>query len=193
MAGSSYFRRTQDVVTVDQSAGTELQIAISYEDLGSGQVEVTICRDGVQLGQYTDSPMVSWDSDAEILFGVRHTYSLTNTRGGLNATIEEARIYDGVLSCTELGELSTDVDSDGDGFFDSEDSCPDSAYDLSSVVDDDGCSIDDYCPCDDGWSNHGEYVSCVSAMTNDFKSDGLISGKDKGSIQSEAGRSECGK
>lgn len=43
MAGSSSFVQTQDVVTQDESvAGQVIQMAISYRDLGSGQIQVTL-------------------------------------------------------------------------------------------------------------------------------------------------------
>ncbi len=38
--------------------------------------------------------------------------------------------------------------------------------------------------CADGAANHGEFVSCVTQLTNQLKKDGLISGAEKGAIQS---------
>ena len=35
------------------------------------------------------------------------------------------------------------------------------------VVDDTGCSIDELCPCENAWKNHGAYVSAVSRVTNE--------------------------
>jgi hypothetical protein len=38
--------------------------------------------------------------------------------------------------------------------------------------------------------NHGQFVSCVSDLTNDWKSAGLITGAQKGAISSCAGKSK---
>ena len=37
---------------------------------------------------------------------------------------------------------------------------------------------------------HGNFVSCVSHLTNDLKKAGIISGKEKGAIQRCAARSD---
>lgn len=83
------------------------------------------------------------------------------------------------------------LDSDDDGLFDDEDACP--ATEAGGLVDDSGCSIADLCPCEDGWANHGAYVSCVSHAATDFRNDGLISGAERGKIVSAAAKSSCGK
>jgi hypothetical protein len=105
MAGSSGFSRTQDVVTMDDTDTSAFrQMAISYEDRGAGAVRITICKDGVQLGQYDDSPMTQWSgSDAQILFGPRH--SNPSGIGALEGQVEEARIYDGPMTCAEAAAL----------------------------------------------------------------------------------------
>jgi len=43
--------------------------------------------------------------------------------------------------------------------------------------------------CADGSENHGQFVTCVSHLTNSWKNDGFISGKEKGAIQSCAANS----
>ncbi len=42
-------------------------------------------------------------------------------------------------------------------------------------------AIEDPCPCDNAWKNHGEYVSCVAHAVDDPR------------IRSEAARSDCGR
>ena len=84
-----------------------------------------------------------------------------------------------------------DGDLDGDGVLDVADACLPTAG--GEVVDATGCSIADLCPCDGGWKNHGEYVSCASKAAGDFAKAGLIGGSEKGAITSEAARSSCGK
>ena len=106
MAGSDYFKRTQDVVLQNETAeGQVVQMAIAYRDLGGNNVEITICRDGVQIGKYNSGFMREWQgNNAEILFGARHTNG--NTRyGALEARIAEARIYDEAMTCGHVGTL----------------------------------------------------------------------------------------
>jgi hypothetical protein len=91
-----------------------------------------------------------------------------------------------------------DGDIDGDGTANDSDACPATA--IGAVVDPrSGCSIEQICPCNgpfatgQPWTNHGEYVSCVSKNANGFKKLGLISGAQKGDIVSNAAMSSCGK
>ena len=55
-----------------------------------------------------------------------------------------------------------------------------------------GCSIDQLCPCEQQWRNHGRYVSCIEDATEDFAAAGLITEEEEGAIVSEAGQSSCG-
>jgi hypothetical protein len=83
-----------------------------------------------------------------------------------------------------------DSDDDDDGVPDGDDECP--ATELGALVDEFGCSIDQYCPCENSWKNHGAYVSCVAHATNDFVDLGLLTETEKGEIMSAAGQSDCG-
>lgn len=90
-------------------------------------------------------------------------------------------------------------DSDGDGVNDDEDAYPNS--DMSENVAIDGCDsgvenhvfadgatmMDLINNCAATATNHGGFTSCVTGLTNDWKSAGLITGAQKGSIQSCAG------
>lgn len=82
-------------------------------------------------------------------------------------------------------------DSDNDDVPNEDDLCPETTPD--SMVNADGCSIDDLCPCDGDWKNHGKYVSCVAHTAQQFLDDELISAEEKGAIVSEAAQSDCGK
>jgi hypothetical protein len=88
-----------------------------------------------------------------------------------------------------------DGDDDGDDILDDHDQCP--ATEMGTVVDVDGCSgeqlVDLACPCDGGWKNHGNYVSCVAHAAEDQVADGLIAETEKGDILSERATSGCGK
>ena len=45
----------------------------------------------------------------------------------------------------------------------------------------------------DDAKNHGDFVNQVTQLANDWKKDGLISGKEKGEITSRATKSDTGK
>jgi hypothetical protein len=99
-----------------------------------------------------------------------------------------------------LGDACDD-DDDNDGIPDVDDAFPMSNMDDTVVIDgcdslvpnqvlDDGSAFNDLIGvCADDATNHGEFVSCVSHLTNEWKKDGLITGKQKGEIQGCAGGS----
>jgi hypothetical protein len=92
--------------------------------------------------------------------------------------------------------LSGELDADGDGVPDESDQC--SATPANSVVNAQGCSLDQLVPCagpaaGGTWTNHGQYVSTFTQTVNQFVAQGLISRKEKGHLTSQAARSNCGK
>ena len=90
--------------------------------------------------------------------------------------------------------------SDGDGVPDGRDQCIGSSTSATVVVDGcdsgvtnttftTGCRITDQInDCAVAAANHDEFVSCVANLTNSLKKAGIISGAQKGAIQSCAGR-----
>ena len=44
--------------------------------------------------------------------------------------------------------------------------------------------------CAEGARNHGRFVGCVAELTNKLKKDGVITGKEKGEIQSCAAQAD---
>ncbi|MBS3998958.1 MAG: hypothetical protein KGZ71_00600 [Desulfobulbaceae bacterium] len=46
---------------------------------------------------------------------------------------------------------------------------------------------------EENYNNHGKFVSCIAHLTNDMVKAGIITGKQKGVIQSIAGASDIGK
>ncbi|MEW6571557.1 MAG: hypothetical protein AB1390_10360 [Nitrospirota bacterium] len=111
--------------------------------------------------------------------------------GGNRVTDEDAGYYFGV-----------NVDSDGDGIYDDADQClgsntnttlviADCETGVENVLFDDGCTMSDLiAQCADSAKNHGKFVKCVAHLTNQWKKAQLISGKEKGAIQSCAARSD---
>jgi len=88
-------------------------------------------------------------------------------------------------------EACNNPDDDGDGVLDGVDLCPDTPQ--GALVNPDGCAIDDLCPCDDPWTNHGEYVVCVVNAVQSFIDQGLLAQNQQGSIVRVAAQSDCGK
>lgn len=102
MNGSSNFGRTDDFVPgfAETTTGEKIQMAITYT---GGQI--TGYRNGEQIGQYNRA-LGSWNTgDAEVFFGQRHG-STAGGPGGLDALIDEARIYDTALTQAELQALA---------------------------------------------------------------------------------------
>ena len=90
----------------------------------------------------------------------------------------------------------TNNDSDGDGVPNDNDQCPNTPP--GNVVDANGCSIDQLCPCggpESGspWKNHGQYVSCAAKNAESFLASGLITEDQKDMIVEAAAQSSCGK
>jgi len=87
-------------------------------------------------------------------------------------------------------------DTDGDGIPDDEDDCSNSDLSPTVVIDGcdsgvendlfgNGCTIADQVhECAMNAGNHGQFVSCVAHLTNDLKKAGVITGQEKGAIQS---------
>ena len=82
-------------------------------------------------------------------------------------------------------------DDDGDGVPNDADTCPATAE--GEIVDLSGCSVQQSCPCENNWKNHGQMVSCTSGVAEIFVSEGLLTDEEKDAIVSEAAQSSCGK
>ena len=114
MAGSSFFDRSgtpgdfAGAGAVEGTTGQVIQMAISYDDqdnVPGGNMTVTGYRNGVNIGSYVSGNGSSWNTgDAEILFGIRHG-NIGGGPGGIDALIEEAHIYDMVLTQQEIQNL----------------------------------------------------------------------------------------
>lgn len=122
-------------------------------------------------------------------------------------------IYDNVDNCPTVpnpGQENCDGDSEGDvcDSDDDNDGCADEAdahpcSNLAATVMIDGCDSgvpnvlitcgstmsDLIADCAAAAGNHGDFVSCVAHITNEWKSAGIITGAQKGAIQECAGES----
>ena len=91
--------------------------------------------------------------------------------------------------------LSGESDQDCDEVGDSLDHCPNTP--AGSIVDANGCSIDQLAPCAGpapgvGWRNHGEYIAAVAQAAEGFLEQGLITEDQKDVIVAQAAQSNCG-
>jgi len=112
--------------------------------------------------------------------------------GTITGTLQSGESINVSFSQSHSGQIIlSSGDEDGDGVPDINDDCPGTL--ANEVVNENGCSIDQLCPCETQWRNHGQYVSCIARAAEDFVAAGLITGAEQGAIVSEAGRSSCGK
>ena len=84
-----------------------------------------------------------------------------------------------------------DADDDNDGVMDGEDACLSTPS--GEAVLDNGCSLDEACPCEGDWKNHGAYESCVASSLKDLRKAGLISGSAARALGEASEDNECGK
>lgn len=110
--------------------------------------------------------------------------------------------------CNNVDPLA---DCDNDGVPNEDDECPDTVPETPLVIDEvecavsgldtvlpSGCSLsealaEEILACAEGARNHGKFVSCVAKKTNALKKAKVISGNQKGRIQSCAAQSDIGK
>lgn len=92
---------------VESSTGNLIQMAITYQDIGGGNVEIKGYRDGVLMNSYTSANFASWGAnEQEVIFGARRYYiDIDNATGAVDALIHEARLYDTALTQSEIQSL----------------------------------------------------------------------------------------
>jgi Concanavalin A-like lectin/glucanases superfamily/Bacterial TSP3 repeat len=112
MSGSSNFNRSppeqfdQSEVAVETTTGNRIMLAVTYQDLGGGQVQITGYRDGVPMGTYSSGSFATWTAgEQEVIFGKRHLFSPTDGPGALDALIHEARLYGKAATAAEIMSL----------------------------------------------------------------------------------------
>jgi len=104
MSGSSGFSRTQDFNPgfAETTVNLKTMLAITYENLGGGNVRITYYRNGQQYGSYVSANIGTWSAgDAEIWFGTRHGTG-TSGPGQLDAKIYKGQLKGRSLSADEI-------------------------------------------------------------------------------------------
>ncbi|ETW99469.1 MAG: hypothetical protein ETSY2_40785 [Candidatus Entotheonella gemina] len=168
---------------------------------------VAVTYDGAQVRFYLNGALDGSRALTDVPVG--NVADLTIGRHGptgihhFNGLIDEVELFDRALSGAEIEAIYNAghagkckvMDDDEDGIPNEEDMCPNSELSATVVIDgcdsgvtndlfDDGCTMSDLImECADGASNHGHFVSCVSQLTNAWKKEGRISGREKGAIQ----------
>jgi len=111
---------------------------------------------------------------------------------------------DGDTICDEVDNCvstpNTDqADADGDGVGDACDNCPITPNPDQADSDGDGkgnvCDnpVEEACPCQGEWPNHGQYVSCVAHITQELVKNGTFDETTRSTILTNASQSNCGK
>ena len=121
--------------------------------------------------------------------------------GGGSSFIYEQAVEISNLQGIRAGDgqvvISYVLDSDGDGILDSLDECLNTESD--ATVDEQGCSIDQLCPCEgpkdsgDVWRNHGNFMACIVSSTREFVGADLLANKQRATLIRLAAKSSCGK
>ena len=106
------------------------------------------------------------------------------------------------MTLPEMRDVGWFLDADLDGVSDTVDQCLGSNLSPTVVIDGcnsgvpntfffSGCTITDLVMnCAPGARNHGAFVSCVAQVTNNLKNSGIITGAQKGAIQSCAAKAD---
>jgi hypothetical protein len=162
---------------------------------------------GVTAGTYSSQVFALTQPLIYNLAFVTAQGGLTQAEAALVAGIENAETYLNIHTSNfpggEIrGYLQPAVDTDNDGVPDDKDECPNSDLGHTVVIDGcnsgvsntlfpTGCTIADrIAECAEDARNHGQFVSCVSHLTNDLKNAGTITGQQKDAIESCAGRAD---
>jgi Domain of unknown function (DUF4347)/Cadherin-like domain len=112
-SGSSFTVRTQIPTPGFQETATNqlIQMAISYENAG-GLAQINLYRNGTSIGSYTQGFLATWSAgDAEVLFGPRHMIG-TIPYGNIAARIDQAIIFNQVLTPSQIQQLTLNLNED---------------------------------------------------------------------------------
>jgi hypothetical protein len=182
----------------------------SFEPTPGTWYHVAITRAGSVYTFYVDGAAVGSVSSSEVIpdAAAPLTIGRAETLPSFNGLIDEVEVFHRALAASEIlaivaaGSAGKCKDADGDGVPDAQDDCPQSILTPTVVIDGcdsgvanttfpTGCTISDRVQeCADGAQNHGSFVSCVADLTNELKTAGVITGQQKGAIQSCAAQAD---
>ena len=176
------------------AAGT-VPVSLVLGGLPTGQVlHFEVIDDGVNL-----SLKVS-DQASNVLGAISTTTTTSSLPQNFVAFFNREKVFAQPFLTFLDNVVIVRLDTDGDGIRDNIDQCDmtdpvppstvtidgcDSGVQDQLLSDPLGCTIEDQveaCAASD--SNHGEFVSCVASLTNVLKKDKIITGQEKGAIQS---------
>jgi hypothetical protein len=190
--------------TIDNSNPTSavqplasVQQTVSFPVAWSGQDEGAGVRDFSVFVSEDGGPCQPWlvdtpDTSANFVGEDGKSYAFYSKARDLTGNVEDKAP---VAEAQTLVQLPP-ADRDGDGVPDDHDACPDSIVTATVVIDqcdsgvpntiiEDGCTISDRIA---QWGadakNHGLFVSQVADLTSRLRNNGIITGKQKGAIQS---------
>lgn len=180
-------------VTFSMLDGSEFDL--NYMDVTSNTVNGGWDADGTEDSWITASngttmklPSANWGS----IFEPQRLWLSSNFDNITSFTVTSNNAYCFGLDNFYINEPPppNPNDADGDGIADTDDECPETSpgEPINSV----GCSVNQLCPCENNWKNHGEYVKCIAHTSEDFLIDGLITIEQKEDYVSTAGQSQCG-
>lgn len=122
-------------------------------------------------------------------------YAFTKDDCNENSIPDSCELAENDCNANELpDDCEPDFDLDGDGFLDDCDACLDSDLSESVVINecptgvhngllDDGCTMNDLlADCSLNAHNHGQFTSCVARLANEWRRNGLLSGKAVGGL-----------
>ncbi len=186
----------EDVATFISNLINESISSVSTLTLEANPPAYSSWISGVSPASYND---IVLDQPQEFGFDLTFTVPAGTADGLYNFNVD--LVGDGAVYGTQTVEITVLTDSDGDGCTDDVDPHPNSNQDATIIIDgcDSGvanvfvtdCSTmsDLIADCVASANNHGQFVSCVTQLANDWKRAGLITGSQKGAIMSCAGGS----
>ncbi len=144
-----------------------------------------------------DGGTISWsipqilDQTVTLTYRVAHQPRALGGNKPIHESVQYSDAEGNELIVPNMDVVIQGCDGDSDGVVDEDDACLSTS--AGETVNGDGCSIEQLCPCDGDFSNHGAYQSCIADASRMFVRAGLITQNERSQIVTAAARSECGK